>query len=207
MQRPASLSNPLQRRGFSLAELLIVLALLLALAGLAAPALMDRLAESQVYRAAESVREVLAEARTFAIDTGIDYQFRYEVNGQYFVVLPEEIEPSTANSVTDDSDSSEYLRLSGQLNEGIQLRAADESSGDEERQATEQLSPAWFGGLPDAGMLSSKSWSAPIAFHFDGSASDGTFRVMDESGRTADISVRGLTGAVRLAAVYREQPE
>lgn len=181
-------------------ELLIVLAVLVAISAMAAPSLIERMKDSTVQESAESVREIVAEARTYAIDSGIDYQFRYEPNGQYFVVLPTEQEPTTANSTSTDSSSGEYMRLSGELPEGLSLRAMD---GEED--SSERLEPEWFGALPDAGVLSEKSWSQPVYFHFDGSALDHTFRVMDTDGRTAEISIRGLTGSVRLSGVYREE--
>lgn len=187
------------RSGFSLLELLIVIGLLVVVGAIAVPGFISRLRDSQVMRAADSVREVLAEARTFAIDSGIDYQFRYEANGQYFVVLPTEIEPSNSNSTTNDSSTSEYMRLSGQLDETLFLRAMDDQP-----EMSDRLEASWFGGLPDSGVLSQKSWSSPIYFRFDGSATDSRFRVMDEAGRVSELSVRGLTGAVRLSPVYTE---
>ena len=187
------------RSGFSLFELLIVLGLLVVIGAIAVPGFISRLRDSRVMRAADSVREVLAEARTFAIDTGIDYQFRYEVNGQFFVVLPTESEPTNSNSTTNDAGTSEYMRLSGQLDETLFLRAMDD-----EAEMSERLEASWFGGLPDSGVLSQKSWSPPIYFRFDGSATDSRFRVMDEAGRVSELSVRGLTGAVRLSPVYAE---
>lgn len=199
MQRhQPNLTHP-RLSGFSLMELLIVLGLLVVISGFAAPNLIDRLRDSTVYRGAETVREVLAEARTFAIDSGIDYQFRYEPDGQYFVVLPTEIEPGTANSTTTDASSGEYMRLSGQLESTLFLRPMPEQT-----EATEQLEASWFGGLSDGGTLATKTWSSPIYFRFDGSATDKLFRVTDDQGRTAELSVRGLTGSVRLAPVYRQ---
>lgn len=186
--------------GFSLMELLIVLGLLIVISGFAAPNLIDRLRDSTVYRGAETVREVLAEARTYAIDSGIDYQFRFEPDGQFFVVLPTEIEPGTTNSLINESASAEYMRLSGQLEDSLFLRSMADQP-----EATEQLEAVWFGGLNDSGTLATKTWSAPIYFRFDGSATDKIFRVTDEQGRTAELSVRGLTGAVRLSPVYRAE--
>ena len=178
---------------------MVVLGLIVVISSIAAPALMDRMRDNTLYGAADQVRQVLSEARTYAIDSGIDYQFRYEPEGQWFVVLPTEIEPATANSVSSDADTSEYMRLSGQLEEELFLRAEKD-----EVDSTEQLEATWFGGLPDSSTLAGKGWSAPIYFRFDGSASDRIFRVMDKDGRTAELSVRGLTGAVRLSGVYVE---
>jgi hypothetical protein len=46
------------------------------------------------------------------------------------------------------------------------------------------------------------TWSSPIVFRADGSADDRTFRVMDEESRSAEITVRGLTGSVRVSPVF-----
>jgi len=188
------------RRGFSLLELMIVLAVMTVVAAIAAPNMLESMREGEVYKAAEIVRRTLAESRKFAIDSGLDYQFRYEVNGQSFVVIPSEVEPTTANTITSDSTTGQYYRLSGQLDEGFTLHAAGEDAVD----TIEQLESAWFGDLPDAATLASKSWSAPIYFQFDGTAVDARLKVVDEERRTAELTVRGLTGAVRLDPVYTE---
>ena len=189
-----------KRSGFSLLGMMVVLGLIVVVASMAAPSLMDRMRDTSLHGAADQVREILSEARTFAIDSGIDYQFRYEPEGQWFVVLPTEIEPSAANSVNTDSGSAEYMRLSGELEEDHFLRGAKD-----ETDIAEHLESSWFSGLGEASTLASKGWSAPIYFRFDGSATDRTFRVMDKDGRTAELTVRGLTGAVRMSGVYTEQ--
>jgi prepilin-type N-terminal cleavage/methylation domain-containing protein len=188
------------RTAFSLVELLIVLAVMVVVAAMAMPNMLESMREGEVYKAAELVRETLAEARKFAIDSGIDYQFRYEVNGQSFVVIPTEIEPTTANSMTSDADAGNYYRLVGELDESFTLHIAGEGEVD----TAESLESVWFGDLPEAGALAGKSWSAPIYFRFDGTATDGKLKVVDEDRRTAELSVRGLTGAVRLTPVYTE---
>ena len=88
--------------GFSLFELLIVLALILTISGLAAPTLMDRVQNGRIQEAAENVREVLANARRYAIDAGVDYQFRFEVNGQAVAAIPAELNPALANRFSAD---------------------------------------------------------------------------------------------------------
>lgn len=199
MHRPSTAVRSAHHSGFTLMEMLIVIALLVAITTAVAPNLIERLRDSQVHRGADSVREVLSEARMYAIDSGIDYQFRYEIDGQFFVVLPTELEPTISNSLTADAASSEYMRLSGELQDTLFLRSLPDAENSAAR-----LESKWFGGLPDAGVLSQKTWSAPIYFHIDGSATDHTFRVMDDAGRTAELKVRGLTGAVRMSPVFTE---
>jgi prepilin-type N-terminal cleavage/methylation domain-containing protein len=192
--------QPDQRSAFSLIELLIVLALLAAVAAITTPTLISEMRNNQVFEAGETVREVLAESRKYAIDSGIDYEFRYEPGGQYFVVIPSEDEPSNANSMQDDSSVANYVSVSGELPENFQIRAMEDSAGE----SVESLPPETFGQLENALQLSQKTWSRPILFHFDGTAQDFQFRVSDDERRTVEISIRGLTGAIRLSQVYQE---
>ena len=183
--------------GFSLFELLIVLALILTISGLAAPTLMDRVQNGRIQEAAENVREVLANARRYAIDAGVDYQFRFEVNGQAVAAIPAELNPALANSFSADPADSRSLLEALILDDSLFLRALkDENPGGE------QLEPKFFDTLAEAGDLAQRTWSSPILFRFDGTSEDRTFRVMDEEGRECKISVRGLTGAVRVTPVF-----
>lgn len=183
--------------GFSLFELLIVLAVILTISGLAAPTLMDRVQNGRIQEAAENVREVLANARRYAIDAGVDYHFRFEVNGQAVVAIPAELNPTLANSFSADPADTRSLLEALILDDSLFLRALkDENPGGE------QLEPQFFDTLTEAGDLAQRTWSTPILFRFDGTAEDRTFRVMDEEGRESQISVRGLTGAVRVTPVF-----
>jgi prepilin-type N-terminal cleavage/methylation domain-containing protein len=182
--------------GFSLLELLIVLAVIMTVTAMAAPNLIDRVRNGRVQEAAEDVRKVLGDARRFAIDAGVDYHFRFEVNGQAAVAIPVEPEPVLPNSFSSDPDDTDPPVESLILSDEVFLRARkDENPG------AEQLESKAFGTLSDAGDLSQRTWSSPILFRFDGTAEDRTFRVMDAEGRTAEVSVRGLTGAVRVSPV------
>lgn len=183
--------------GFSLFELLIVLAVILTISAMAAPTLMDRVQNGQVQEAAEGVREVLANARRYAIDAGVDYHFRFEVNGHAVVAIPAESTPVIANSFSADPEDTRIPLEALILSDTLFLRAMkDENAGGE------QLEPKAFDTLLEAGDLAQRTWSTPVLFRFDGSAEDRSFRVMDEEGRQSDISVRGLTGAVRVTPVY-----
>ncbi len=185
------------RSGFTLFELMIVLAILVAVTAMAAPQMMERIRSGRVQEAAENVREVLAAARTYAIDTGVDYHFRFEVGGNYVVAIPAEQDASIGNSYDSDSETAEFLYRSGELPETIFLR---NSFGD--TSGSESLKGQAFGNLENAGNLASKSWSMPILFRFDGSAEDKTFRVMDEAQRSCEVTVRGLTGAITTSGVF-----
>lgn len=198
-------SNTMQRhgrQGFSLLELLVVIAVLLSVSAMAIPPMMDRLQSGRVQDAAESVREVLSNTRRYAIDAGVDYQFRYEINGRAFVAIPAEPSPVLANSYTGDEEDTRIVVEAGELDETLFLRSM---SGDET--ASESLEIDAFTDLPNAGELAQKTWSSPILFRFDGTSEDRQFRVMDEGTRTAEVTVRGLTGSVRVSQVFPMEQE
>jgi len=183
--------------GFSLFELLIVLAVIVTITAMAAPNLMDRVRNARVQEAAEGVREVLGNARRYAIDSGVDYHFRFEVNGHAVVAIPAELNPVLANSFSSDPEDTRTPLEALIFGDEILLRARkDENPG------AEQLESKAFDTLTEAGDLAQRTWSSPILFRFDGTAEDRTFRVMDEDGRTSEVTVRGLTGAVRVSPVY-----
>jgi len=188
-----------RRAGFSLLELLLVVAILVLLAALVAPNVVARIQENRVVQAAEAVRDVIARSRTFALDAGVDYQFRYESSGRNFVVLPLEMEPVDSNSTFGDSETSNYVRLTGELDNGLRLLAVDD-----DHQTVESLETAWFGQLPNSLQLSQATWSSPIIFRFDGTADDAEFQVTTDDKVTVDLTIRGLTGSVSVSRVYRE---
>ena len=184
--------------GFSLFELLIVMTIIVTITAMAAPNMMERVRNGRVQEAAEDVREVMAFARQQAIDSGVDYHVRFEVNGQAVVAIPAEPQPTLVNQAGNDSSQTEVLVMSLVLEpEKMFLRAVKgENAGGE------QLEPAAFANLDGNDSLSNRSWSTPILFRFDGSAEDRTFRVMDEENRTSEISVRGLTGSIKVAPAF-----
>src|SRR6516165_5511545 len=80
------------RRAFTLFELLLVLALLVILAGLALPSIDAMYADSRVTAAADQVRASWASARAHAIREGRPYRFAIAVNGNGFRVAPDSSE-------------------------------------------------------------------------------------------------------------------
>ncbi len=185
------------RGGFSLFELLIVMSILVVVAAVAAPNLMVRMRESKVFEAADKVRDTMGEARRIAIDTGIDYEFRYELNGSTVIILPSELENNVDEAKGTSTTIEKYMRMSVEFPEDIRVRAA---KGVEE--VAGRLEPEVFGDL--GAELSQKQWSAPIMFRFDGTADDVELRISDDDNLTSKVTLRGLTGAARTSLVYQE---
>lgn len=194
--------SPHRRGGYTLLELMIVLAIILIVSALAAPSLMDRVRSGNVREAAQHVSEVLAAARTYAIDTGVDYHFRFEVGGNNVIAIPAEPGETLGNSNGSDTDSADLLYHTAKLSDTIVLQYSQDSTS-----GSETLKGPAFGNLENSGELISKSWSEPILFRFDGSSETMTFRVMDKELRSCDVSVRGLTGAISTSGVFVMEEE
>lgn len=198
MKRQPRHSDLPNSRGFSVLELLIVLGIVVSVSAMAMPNLMSMVRENRVFKEADQVREALGNARQHAIDTGIDYEFRYELNGPTVIILPSESELNET-SEGKSTTTGEYVRQLVPLSEGMRIRAAE---GIEE--SSEVLDAERLGNL-GGGELTKKQWSTPVMFRFDGTADDFEFRVSDTEGLTSKITLRGLTGTSRMSQVYPEE--
>lgn len=186
------------RGAFTVLELLIVLGIIVAIASMAMPQLISSIRESSVFDAADRIRETAAEARRFAIDTGVDYEFRYEVGGAAVVVLPAENEQAAYDEQDTNNTTEKWMRLLEELPEGFTLRAPEGVT-----EAGETLDAIRFGDLQGES-LTRKSWSTPVIFRFDGTAEDFELRVVNEDGLTSVVSIRGLTGSIKTSQVFQE---
>jgi prepilin-type N-terminal cleavage/methylation domain-containing protein len=186
--------------GFTLLELLLVLAVLVTVASLTWPSLTRYLREQDILEGAEATRAAAAGTRIKAIDTGLTYQFRYEPQGRMFVVIPyDPPETIAASSTITDGSVSTYPMLSGRLSEQCRFVVPADQPG-----VSEGLPPEAFTGLPNAGELQGVTWGPPILFFPDGTAADATFGIVNEDDLRVDLSVRGLTGALSLGPLRQE---
>jgi prepilin-type N-terminal cleavage/methylation domain-containing protein len=173
------------RRGYTLLELTLVLAILLVLAGLAWPGIQRTYRQHQLQTAVEDVRGHLAACRMKAIDTGLVYQFVYETGGRRYYVLPFEAD--------DGSSSAAPPSISGELGETLQFE-------DPEGAAADGV-PLPAVGRSAGDLLGAGGLSTPILFSPDGTATDASFDVVDDEGQYVRLSVRGLTAAVSVDVV------
>jgi len=199
------------RSAFTLLELLLALAVLVTLATLSWPSLMGTLKQQTVQGNAEQVRQVLDRARVRAVEEGQTLQFRFEPQGKRYVLLPwEPLDESGTNTSASTSGSSSTTSSSVridpyrvyQLAEGCYFHV-DSTLLSGEKQVSEQLGESWIGHLENGTGLQDVSWSAPILYYADGSATDGSTVVMDKDERYVKLNVRGLTAAVWSEPVAR----
>ncbi len=98
MNTASGLRNRVDGRGFTLLELMIVLAILSVLIAVAWPSLRSPVMRSAVQQAARQLVKDLARARMAAIDSGQVMRFRFEPGGNRY-----EVEPAALSTESDSA--------------------------------------------------------------------------------------------------------
>jgi prepilin-type N-terminal cleavage/methylation domain-containing protein len=201
-QRRRTNSTP-SHSGYTLVELLLAMAVLVAIAGIAWPVMQGQFQRYLLKNEVETVRAKLASTRIRAIDSGLIYQFLYEPGGRHFIVVPFEGVETEAEQV--DAGGGSLYRITGSLSENWMFETPEDASmAAEDLSDLGVLSEDFLMGLPGSLELSSVSWSQPILFYPDGTAVSAAFNVVDTKKQFVRISVRELTGAVSVDAIRQE---
>ncbi|NQT13066.1 MAG: prepilin-type N-terminal cleavage/methylation domain-containing protein [Planctomycetes bacterium] len=176
---------PLERRpirqGYTLLEMLIVVAIIATVVALSWPALRRPLAKSRVRNAAKQLRVALARTRLEAIRSGTAQEFRFEPGTGRFEVSPRStpegtggFTPVALEGFGDDTTSAEAL--------GVEPSHARE--------------------LPDGVRFSASSPSTgPILFYPNGRTFNARFRLQGQYDYYVDVNLRGLTGSSTMGLI------
>lgn len=204
--------TPPARRGYTMLELLLVLAVLGAIAAVAVPNVMRMFSQQKLTESAEKVRSVASSARVHAIESGLVYQFRYEPGGRHFLVVPferefEGVNPN-ARATGTAAKLGRFSKASGTLPDGVSFAAPTllnpGASATGPAMITGQKLPSnLLSGLPDAGNLENLSWSGPVLFQPDGSAADTSLDMVDKRNQRITLQIRGITGAISLSRLHQ----
>lgn len=192
------------RRGFTLMEMLLVLALLVALAGIAYPSLSRLRLEQQLKQGSEMVRLQLKQARMHALEAGMEYQFRFEPGGNRFLVVPAEYSAVQAQqSANQQSGNGQpqavYWKALGKFESKVKFSTNSSDQG----YLAQPLPKEFLAGFDKPDELSRVAWSAPVIFKTDGSARDFAVEIEDERGSYLTLSVRGITGGTDLSQILK----
>ena len=200
------------RSGITLLEVLLVMALLVAIASMAAPALQGTLDGHRLRNAADTVRVAWTKARVEAMETGRTYLFRYQPSGNLYTVEPlytqdDYLESAevTQNGVALNTNSALAGVSAGQpsalatptgkteeLAEGIVFTGSE---------ATVDLRAALLtGGATTSAGLDSQ-WSEPIFFYSDGTTSTARLALANQRECYVLLTLRGLTGIVEVSGL------
>lgn len=194
------------RGGFTLLEVLLVLAVVVAITGLAWPALRGGYDASRLKTVGAEVRAAWIEARNQAMESGELRGFRCIRDGiKYQIYNLEAAENSAAAT-------------SGGAASALGPGTAPASSGAQGGQGEAQQIPEGYSFHPQAdssdrssgmpGVLAAGSdlagdaqWSKPIVFYPDGSSSDAELTITDKREQSITLYLRGTTGTSRSSEV------
>ena len=204
------------RRGFTLLELLLVLALLVTIGAIAWPSLNRSLDTQRLKRGADLVRAHLLRARTKAITSGEIVSFRHQIDGSQFRVEQQSNYGAILESGAMAAGGSPMGGATG-MGGGASTANASSSGGAASLPPVEEQLPegvkflqGQVGSDPRMGSISindrftsinDAAWSQPILFFPDGTATGATIRVQGERERMIEIELRALTGGVRVGEI------
>lgn len=193
------------RSGFTLLELLLVLAVMATLAALSWPRMMRFIEENALKQNVETVRRELAATRILAIESGLTYQFRFEPNAQAFVILPfdrPEIVATDSRSTT-PATPAKVKTVVGHLSTDCQFEPATDKTG--KSTGGQRLDEMWLSLIKEGALYTDTIWSQPILFRSNGESQDVQLVIRDKAGNTTKLTVRGLTGSVRVEPMRRPE--
>ena len=194
------------RRGLTLFEILLVLALMVVIAGVVMPVISNSLANARLDSAGEMVRAAWGEARLAAMQNGEPYVFRYEQSGSRYQIAQlatltgeNAEEANTLPPLAEDDEEyaeADMLRLSKN-----RLPTEIVFSKGQVAAVPQMAGPAV--APPEMGVEG--GWSQPIMFYPDGTASDAAVLIANQDGETLRVSLRGLTGLSRAGEIGHEE--
>ncbi|MGI9519708.1 MAG: prepilin-type N-terminal cleavage/methylation domain-containing protein [Pirellulaceae bacterium] len=176
----------ISRSGFSLLEVLVVLAVLVMITALAMPAMNSVFSGQHLRSAADVVRARFAEARVKSIETGDVHGFFYmPTQGNYFVA------PMTEGFRTMQSGVQPSVQQRMLENEIV--FAAGESMQDTRSVYATNLATNEY------------SIMKPVLFYPDGTSQDATVILQNKRGAVIQINLRGLTGTASKTRILDRQ--
>jgi len=187
------------RRGYTLMELLLVLAILVVAAAVTAPSLARTMRRTALVAAGEDVRAALTKAHVLAMKSGRTQMFQYELGGSKYKTEPyiagdDEIESAEGDptGAFAGSTTSQQPAPEKTLPEGIKFTAGDFAIESRAERIEREVGTTSSGGA---------TWSRPILFFTDGSAVDAFVVIGNDHNSGIRIDLRGMTAILKVSEV------
>ncbi len=194
------------RRGFTLLEMMLALAILIAMTAVVWPTISSSMETDALRRSADRVRAALASARTKAMQTGVIHAFRYEPESGAYVIEPWQDDYSEVNA-SDPTNLQVGTFSQGQsaLADGAGAAAGNGQLLSENPNAEQLFDDVTFSAIESqfssrALQLLQDGGSDQIIFFYpDGTATDAVLRIQigtveDDDDTYVEIFLNGLTG-------------
>jgi prepilin-type N-terminal cleavage/methylation domain-containing protein len=209
-------------RGYTLLEMLVVLAVLALLCSLSWPAVHGMFGKGELREAAKQVRVALVKARLGAIESGVAQRFRYLPGTERFEVapLPTSLdEEKTAAPWRFRPRASADEPIQGFLPKGVIFEEYDprHDPGNDSRVAAPVSALPRAGAQPQVSPLPQSgegpgvrgrddaNWSAPIVFFPNGRSVNARIRLAGPRGLWIEVTLRGTNGATRIGPLERRE--
>jgi prepilin-type N-terminal cleavage/methylation domain-containing protein len=200
------------RRGYSLAELLIVLAIMAALAALVQPSVRGLLDKSRLNAGAKQVQAALAKTRALAIREGAPVWFRFEPGGQQWwierdpAIVPLAVSVDAATGV-----SAEIAPVTDPVAATDVSPAAAGSAGLQGGETSVPVSGSVvlrMDRLPEGVTFSAveSGQSDRVRFSVSGRTTGRQLRLSGQREFVVDLTIRGLTGLASSTTPFRAPP-
>lgn len=182
---------PTRRSAYTLMELLLVMAIIVALAAAVAPSLRGVSRGMTLKSVANTIRAELTRAHVLAMRTSRIQVFQYELGGRKFKIEPW-IASDDALENRDGEQSTEPPKTTTEptIPEGTKFAAGDAAVESRSEKIEQQLTDG-----------TGATWSRPIMFYPDGSTGDAYIVVGNEHNQGIRIDLRGMTAAVRVSEI------
>ncbi len=180
------------RRGYTLFEMVLVLAVLVILAAVAVPSLEAMYGNFRLSAAADMVRANWAAARAHAVEEGRPYRFAVVPNHGNFRVAPDSANFWSGGDVPASSGGPDApLVLEDVLPKGVRFTTPDALQSGTVDQSGDSALPT--------GSVDSSQWSRTVTFLPDGtSLEDVEMGFHTRGGQPLILRLRALTGVVTL---------
>jgi len=181
------------RAAVTLVELLLALAILVALASLAAPSMHRAWQRYRVKLAGDQLRAAFTHAHVEAMRTGQIQVMRLELGGDRYAMQPwmagDELINASAKEAFDQArpeykfEPVKFETLPEDVTFSDAVAKFDTRAIEVEQEALQQQSGA-----------AATQWSQPILFYPDGTSSQAKVTVANERGEAVQVTLRKLTG-------------
>jgi Tfp pilus assembly protein FimT len=191
--------------------MLLVLAMIVMMAGLAWPALRSSMAKSRLRDSAQQLRVELARARLTAMESGVPLEFRYRAGEGRFRIAAQAYDDSADPIGTRSARGATGGRLSstaarqGEADSSLERQITEATLPDGVVFATQQADPDAAERPTDKTVdatfeddsLLSAGWSPAIVFLPDGTAANATLALRNGEGSQVTVQLRGVTGMAK----------